>query len=414
MKRKLEDTAKEPNKSSRYATRATTRATTIEGEVDHVTDPRKGNSSSNNEGRAMLQKALELLGEYRAEFQGLREAIKEQNGIISNQQEVIRDLKEAAEEQQNTAQELSQQLEDTKKQMGDELKRIREQLEAITASAAATPHISLADVMRSPPSSQPSNIPSGNISPSNLTDAFYCTVDTSRVEKEEGELITASAIRTIVESEVRAGEGQSSWRCQALTKDRRSPTRIRIVCRDEAEHQMVKRLVGAKLARGARVLRDELYPIKVDNVKRIAVLDEAGNIRTGAAEAFGKENDTQIAKIVWLSKRDIPKAYGSMVVYLTKGSDSRRLLSEGFFYAGGESGYARAFERRLRPNQCYNCQQVGHKAFQCNNTQVCGKCAKEGHHHSTCNGTIFKCVLCGGPHESFSRNCKKLYPSPHE
>ncbi|KAH7108721.1 hypothetical protein B0J13DRAFT_463222, partial [Dactylonectria estremocensis] len=155
MKRKLEDTAKEPNKSSRYATRATTRATTraitIEGEADHATDPRKGNSSNNNEGRAMLQKALELLGEYRAEFQGLREAIKEQNGIISNQQEVIRDLKEAAEEQQNTAQELSQQLEDTKKQMGDELKRIREQLEAITASAAATPHISFADVMRSPP-----------------------------------------------------------------------------------------------------------------------------------------------------------------------------------------------------------------------------------------------------------------------
>ncbi|KAH6984054.1 hypothetical protein EDB80DRAFT_591697, partial [Ilyonectria destructans] len=151
MKRKLEDTAKEPNKSSRYATRATTIATTIEGEVGHATDPRKGNSSNNNEGRAMLQKALELLGEYRAEFQGLREAIKEQNGIISNQQEVIRDLKEAAEEQQNTAQELSQQLEDTKKQMGDELKLIREQLEAITASAAATPHISFADVMRSPP-----------------------------------------------------------------------------------------------------------------------------------------------------------------------------------------------------------------------------------------------------------------------
>ncbi|KAH8654251.1 hypothetical protein BGZ61DRAFT_594775 [Ilyonectria robusta] len=70
MKRKLEDTAKEPNKSSRYATRATTRVTTrataIEGEVDYANDPRKGNSSNINEGRVMLQKALELLGEYRA------------------------------------------------------------------------------------------------------------------------------------------------------------------------------------------------------------------------------------------------------------------------------------------------------------------------------------------------------------
>jgi hypothetical protein len=25
-----------------------------------------------------------------------------------------------------------------------------------------------------------------------------------------------------------------------------------------------------------------------------------------------------------------------------------------------------------------------------------------------------KCVLCEGPHESFSRNCRKLYPSQHE
>jgi chromosome segregation ATPase len=150
MKRKLEDIANESNKSSRYATRATT----IEGSADHATDPRKGNSSNNNEGRAMLQKASELLGEYRAEFQRINEAIKEQNEIISSQQEVIRDLKEAAEEQQNTAQELSQQLEDTKKQMGNELKRIREQLEDITASAAATPHISFADVLRWPPSSQ--------------------------------------------------------------------------------------------------------------------------------------------------------------------------------------------------------------------------------------------------------------------
>jgi hypothetical protein len=25
-----------------------------------------------------------------------------------------------------------------------------------------------------------------------------------------------------------------------------------------------------------------------------------------------------------------------------------------------------------------------------------------------------KCVPCGGPHESYSRNCRKLYPSQHE
>jgi hypothetical protein len=91
-----------------------------------------------------------------------------------------------------------------------------------------------------------------------------------------------------------------------------------------------------KIRAGTRVLHDDLYPIKVDNVKRTAVLDKSDAIRVGAAEAFGEENKTTVAKIAWLSKKDVPKANGSMVVYLTKKSDARRLIAEGFFHAGGE------------------------------------------------------------------------------
>ena len=113
------------------------------------------------------------------------------------------------------------------------------------------------------------------------------------------------------------------------------------------------------------MLRDDLYPIKVDSVRRTAVLDENNEIRVGVAEGFGQENEATVAKIAWLSKKDVPKAYGSMVVYLTKATDARRLLAEGFFYAGGESGCTGVFERRPRPDQCYRCQEIGHKAFQC-------------------------------------------------
>ena len=161
------------------------------------------------------------------------------------------------------------------------------------------------------------------------------------------------------------------------------------------------------------MLCDDLYPIKVDSVRHTAVLDENNEIRAGAAEGFGQEKVT-VTKIAWLSKKEVPKAYGSMVVYLTKAADAQRLLAEGFFHAGGESGYTGMFEHWPCPDQCYRCQEVSHKAFQCNKPQVCGRCAKEGHHHSGCNETVLKCVLCGGPHESFSRNCRKLYPSQHE
>jgi len=94
-------------------------------------------------------------------------------------------------------------------------------------------------------------------------------------------------------------------------------------------------------------LRDELYPIKVDGVNRLAVLDERGDIRAGALEAIRIENETTIAKIVWLSKKHISRAYGSIAVYVSKSGDARRLLNGGFFHAGRESGYTRVFEHRL-------------------------------------------------------------------
>ncbi|KAJ5260426.1 hypothetical protein N7505_009807 [Penicillium chrysogenum] len=163
-----------------------------------------------------------------------------------------------------------------------------------------------------------------------------------------------------------------------------------IACRDEAEHQLVKKVAEAKIGAGARVLRDELYPIKVDSIKRTAVLDENHEVLAGAAEALGEESETTVAKMTWLSSKETAKPYGSMVVYLTKGTDARRLLADGYFHVGGESGTTSVFEYRPRPVHCYNCQEIGHKAFQCKKIQKCAKCATEGHHHSRCDHTVPK------------------------
>jgi hypothetical protein len=232
---------------------------------------------------------------------------------------------------------------------------------------------------------------------------------------EDGsEKISAGSIRATIETEIRAMDGHTHWRCRAVTVGPRNTDRIRIACRDEAEHQLVKKVAEAKIGAGARVLRDELYPIKVDSVKRAAVLDENHDILSGAAAALGEENETTVAKMTWLSSKEAAKPYGSMVVYLTKGADARRLLAEGYFHVGGESGTTSIFEYRPRPMQCYNCQEIGHKAFQCKKILKCAKCATEGHHHSRCDQAVPKCVPCGGPHESYSKNCRKLYPSRHE
>lgn len=299
----------------------------------------------------------------------------------------------------------------------DEILREIQSLREEISAPAPTGSPSYADVARTPPLSYPSNIRSlstSNTTPTTLTDTLYCTIDTSKMAESENERTSAGSIRAAVETEIRTTEDHSHWRCRAVTVDPRNTNRIRIACRDEAEHQLVKKVAEAKIGAGARVLRDELYPIKVDSVNKAAVLDEKDEIRAGAAAAFSEENEATVAKIAWLSRKEGGKAYGSMVVYLTKGSDARRLLADGFFHAGGESGVTSAFEFRPRPMQCYNCQEIGHKAFQCKKIQKCAKCAAEGHHHTHCDKPVLRCIPCGGPHESFSRNCRKLYPSLHE
>lgn len=337
--------------------------------------------------------------------------------LLASSRDEIRSLKDLISAQQSTIRNLDGEVKDVK----EELKQVREHLEEISngtgfqTNTQSSPRASYADIARTPPTSHPSNIRTASTGAATLySDILFCTIDTSRVERSDGENMSAGSIRKALEKEIRSMKDHEDWRCRAVTVDPRNSERIKIACRDEAEHQMVKRTAEAIATRGARVLRDELYPIKVDNVRRTAVLDETGAVRSGVTEAFGQENETTVAKVVWLSRKDVAKAYGSMVVYLTKAAEARRFLSEGFFYAGGESGYTGVFERRNRPEQCYNCQQIGHKAFQCKQPEVCGRCAKIGHSHRSCEESIPKCVPCGGPHESFSRNCPKLYPSRHE
>jgi Zinc knuckle len=97
-------------------------------------------------------------------------------------------------------------------------------------------------------------------------------------------------------------------------------------------------------------------------------LNEHSQLRPEIAEKLGKEKDVQIAKLAWLSKEDNPKAYGSMVTYVTKGSDARRLLQDQFFHVASESGWTSVFEPFRGPIQWYNCQEIGHKAFNCKKT----------------------------------------------
>ncbi|RKK10846.1 hypothetical protein BFJ65_g14842 [Fusarium oxysporum f. sp. cepae] len=337
-------------------------------------------------------------------FEQMRLQVMKEVGIVQGQ---------AAEEIRQAKEELKQAREEMQ-QAKEEISQMKEQLNTIAGSissgAQTSPQPSYADVARTPPTSQPSNVrtlSSMRTTPSSFTDTLFCTIDTSRVSEEDRGKAQVGEVRQAIEEKVRAREGgQPNWRCAAVVKDVRNEDRIKVVCRDEAELQLFREAAERTMVNGVRVLRDQLYPVKVDGANRTAVLDSSGNILPGAAEALGKENVVTIAKMHWLSNRENGKRYGSMVIYVTKASDARRLLDERYFHLAGESASTNVFERRQGPDQCYNCWETGHKAFACSKTQRCGKCAETGHRHRGCQAVEPKCVPCGGPHQSFSQNCR--------
>jgi seryl-tRNA synthetase len=121
--RQLEDTAIE----TRRNTRQTTRNVPAEEQIDRPTDARK---SSGSDGRAMLQKTLDLLAESRRETKRLQEAVAKQ---------------------EETMREMGKQMVEMKERMTEELQQAREQLETIATSATDGPQRSYADITRLTP-----------------------------------------------------------------------------------------------------------------------------------------------------------------------------------------------------------------------------------------------------------------------
>ena len=289
--------------------------------------------------------------------------------------------------------------------ISQELKELRAQIKALTPPNTP-PSPTYAEIARTPPVSQQitrSTLPTRN-SGQEYHEVPYCTIDTSKVGDNEKNKVTPGAIRQAIEKEM---EGVH----RAVIKDPKNANRIRVYGQSEGELAGIREALQKGVSvPGARIMRDQLYPIKIDNANKSHVLDQEGNIKEGAIDALGKENGIQIAKIAWLSDKTNHKLYGSMVIYLTKAKDANFLLQKQFFELEGESAYTRMFEPKVGPIQCYNCQALGHKAFACKQAQKCANCTEEGHNHRECMVTVSKCTLCEGPHPSYSKNCPKLYP----
>jgi hypothetical protein len=82
--------------------------------------------------------------------------------------------------------------------------------------------------------------------------------------------------------------------------------------------EIVKKAAEAIKIKGVRVLRDQLFPVKINNVKARAVLLSERSIKKEALAALENKNRVKLAKLAWLSKKDIVKEYSLMIVYFCK------------------------------------------------------------------------------------------------
>ena len=191
-----------------------------------------------------------------------------------------------------------------------------------------SPNPSYADIAYTLLGSCPSNLRtiSNQTIPSTLIDILYYTVDVANVEEAERDNTSVSKIRQAIEIEMCEGEEGSGWQYIAVTRDPYNATRIRVTYRDESKLIQVKKVIKKTKAAGSHVLRDQQYLVKVDNACRTAVLDKHGELQTGTIKMLEKENEVSITKISQLSRKDLLKAYRSVVVYITKHIDVVRLL----------------------------------------------------------------------------------------
>lgn len=171
---------------------------------------------------------------------------------------------------------------------------------------------------------------------------------------------------------------------------------------------------------GTRVRGEEWYPVKCDMVAKLAVMDrsidDGKTLRETLCQEFSKENtaegiDFTAMKVHWLSKFDIAKKVGSLVIWLKNNTAADHLLSTGTAIFGATGAYCSRWEKRDDNLPCFNCNKYGHKQASCKAAPKCALCSGQHSRRNCTQPTKLKCPACSKEgHSVFDWQCR-LHPS---
>ena len=133
-------------------------------------------------------------------------------------------------------------------------------------------------------------------------------------------------------------------------------------------------------------------------------------------EALKKElleiNRVEIIHVKAMRTRREDATRMNLIIGLPSPSEANKVCKEGLIVES-EVYRAEPYDKNVQPRQCYNCFKFGHIARFCTATARCGHCAATAHKEgdSGCHAKLgkipCKCILCGGDHTAWSRDCKE-------
>ncbi|GME24906.1 hypothetical protein GTA08_BOTSDO13986 [Neofusicoccum parvum] len=351
---------------------------------------------------------------------GLLNVIVTQNDRLTERNEELAEQVARNEDEIRRLRSVLETSEETQAKMEERMGKMEKQIAALVESmrrnlsSQSQINATYANVLRGGPPTPANSSPSSTAAAP--VRANHATASTTRTMPPAIELdltnanvdnISPGDIRARLQTALESQEATKEVKCCGITKNPSDAAKVRAFFRTEEDEELARSNLGwlETAFRGARIRGRQWHPVKVDNVNKLAVLnDDRTTVRADAGQIIGAENDVEVAQVRWLSKPS-GRLYGSAVVYLAKKSEADALLARRVIDVGGEAAYTNVFEHRPRPRRCFKCQSYDHLQFRYRGEERCAKCAGIGHREDGCSSTTVKCAAYGGPHRSDDRGC---------
>ena len=192
--------------------------------------------------------------------------------------------------------------------------------------------------------------------------------------------------------------------------------RIEVVFATKAQAEKAKKHTRWATSQmpGTRLQDEEWFPVKCDLVAKQAVLESTEGdptLKKELAAQFKEQNSTAdvdctVTKARWLSKVDLQKKAGSLVLWLKNKAAASYLLNKGTAMFGATGAFCSPWEAREVGQLCFNCNRHGHLQAACTAPPRCAICSGKHQRLDCKQQTNPKCPVCNKKgHTALSWEC---------